>query len=67
MLVIPSFIVSAEQMDTKKSPLTLNDDVPIWTKGDSWTFTVSDFWVNFTYEGKNIQMIGKIVYSLVKA
>jgi len=60
MLVIPSFLVSAEQIDLIKESTNYDDDVPIWNNGDSWTYTVSEFWVNFTYEGKNIKMVGKI-------
>jgi len=60
MLVIPGFIVSAEHINDAKESASYDDDVPIWITGDSWTFTASDFWANFTYEGKNIQMVGKI-------
>lgn len=60
MLVIPSLLVSAEPIDITKESANYDDDVPIWNNGDSWTYTVSEFWVNFTYEGKNIQMVGTI-------
>ena len=60
MLIIPSLITSAEPIDITKESTNYDDDVPIWNNGDSWTYTVSEFWVNFTYEGKNIKMIGKI-------
>jgi hypothetical protein len=60
MLVIPSFIVSAERIDITKASTNYDDDVPIWENGDSWTYTVSEFWVDFTFEGKNIQMVGII-------
>jgi hypothetical protein len=60
ILVIPSFLVSAEPIDIIKKPSNYDDDVPIWNNGDSWTYSVSEFWVNFTYEGKNIKMVGKI-------
>ena len=60
MLVIPSFIVTAENIETVKSPINLDDDVPIWTNGDSWTFSISEFSVNYTYEDINIVMNGQI-------
>jgi len=60
ILIIPSFIASAEHIDNVKATTTYNDDVPIWNEGDSWTFTVNDFNVNFTYEGKKTQMDGRI-------
>lgn len=60
MLVVPSIIVSAEPIDNTKESTNYDDDVPIWNNGDSWTYSVSEFWVNFTYEGKNIKMVGKI-------
>ena len=59
MIIIPSFVVSAEQIDNTNASDN-NDDVPIWNNGDSWTYTVSDFWVNFSYQGNSIQMTGKI-------
>jgi len=59
MIIIPNFVVSAEQIDNTNASDN-NDDVPIWNNGDSWTYTVNDFWVNFSYQGKGIQMTGRI-------
>ncbi len=60
MLAIPSFITSAEHTGTVKSTINLDDDVPIWNVGDSWTFAISEFSVDYTYEDLNIVMNGKI-------
>lgn len=58
MLVFPSIIVSAEQIDANKSSTISSDNVPIWGIGDSWTYTINNFWVNTTFEGKTIKMSG---------
>ena len=61
MLVVPSIIVSGEQINDKK--VTINapdDDVPIWQVGDSWTYTINSFWVNYSYGGRKILMSGRI-------
>lgn len=60
MLVIPNFIASAEYIDIEKAPTNYNDDVPIWKEGDSWTYTISDFWVNYSVEGIGLSMEGRI-------
>jgi hypothetical protein len=36
------------------------DDVPIWNEGNSWTYTVDDFWSGFSGDGKEYTMNGKI-------
>lgn len=60
MLVIPSFLASAEHTDTIKAIITLDDDVPVWNKEDSWTYIISDFWVDYSDEGIGISMNGII-------
>jgi len=60
MLIIPSFISSAVATDTIKSTINFDDDVPIWNVGDSWTFSISDFWVNYSFGDLSIIMNGKI-------
>jgi hypothetical protein len=60
MLVIPSIIVSGEQVNDKKVTSNAPDDVPIWQKGDSWTYTISSFYVNYSYGGRKILMNGRI-------
>ena len=60
MIIIPSFIVSAERIENTKASANNNDDVPIWNNGNSWTYTINDFWASFSYEGNGIQMAGRI-------
>jgi hypothetical protein len=60
MLVIPSCIVSAERIETINSPMYLDDDVPIWNVGNSWTYQISEFSIDYTYEDLNIVMNGQI-------
>lgn len=60
MLVIPSFIATAETTEKSNPIIIQSDDVPIWEVGDSWTFFVSEFTVNYTYGDLNIVMDGQI-------
>lgn len=60
MLLIPTIITSADTIDNEKTTANFNDDVPTWNEGNSWTFTVNDFWVDFNYGGNKISMNGKI-------
>ena len=61
MLVIPSIIVSGEQINNEKVNTSVpDDDVPIWKVGDSWTYTISSFYVNYSYGGRKILMSGRI-------
>ncbi|MEM4257762.1 MAG: hypothetical protein QXL17_01245 [Candidatus Thermoplasmatota archaeon] len=38
----------------------LNDDVPIWSVGDSWTYTVSSFTVDYDANGQRVYCTGRI-------
>jgi hypothetical protein len=61
MLVIPSIIVSGEQINNKKDTTNVPQaDVPIWGIGDSWTYTINSFWVNYSNGGQKILMTGRI-------
>lgn len=70
MLVIPNIIVSAERLSInepsneqiiiKKTSTEQDDDAPDWSVGDSWTFSITNFWSESTFEGKTIKMNGKI-------
>jgi hypothetical protein len=60
MLVISTFIVSAENIETLNSPINPDDDVPIWNIGNSWTYQVSEFSVDYAYEEISIVMNGQI-------
>jgi len=60
MLVVPGCVVSAENIETINSPINPDDDVPIWNVGNSWTFQISEFSVDYTYEALSILMNGQI-------
>ena len=60
MLVVPSIIVSGEQIKEKKTTSSNTMQGPIWKIGNSWTYTIYDFWVNYTYQSNNIQLAGRI-------
>jgi hypothetical protein len=60
MLVIPSLIVAAERNETTVPIDNPSDDVPIWNVDDSWTFSINEFTVDYTYEALNIVMNGAI-------
>ena len=60
MLVVPSIIVSGEKIESKKASSEEALDGPIWKVGHSWTYTVDNFWVNTTYQGNKVKMVGKI-------
>ena len=60
MLAVPNLIVSAENIERVNSPITPNDDVPIWNVGNSWTFQISEFTADYTYEALSIMMSGQI-------
>jgi hypothetical protein len=60
MLIVPSCILSAEKIETINSPINPDDDVPIWNEGNSWTFQISEFSVDYTYETLSIIMDGQI-------
>jgi len=60
MLVIPSIIVSGEQIKEEKTTTSSTMDGPIWKIGTSWTYTIDNFWVNYTYKENNIQLAGRI-------
>ena len=61
MLAIPNFIVSAESIEKINSPISPNDDVPIWNVGNSWTFQISEFTADYAYEALSIMMSGQII------
>ncbi len=60
MLVIPSFIATANNIETIRPTSNQSDDVPIWNVGNSWTFSISEFSVDYTYGDLSIVMNGKI-------
>ena len=60
MLVVPSYISLAKVNDTYRSTIIQDDDVPIWNVDNYWTFSISEFTVDYTYESTRILMNGKI-------
>jgi len=60
MLVVPSYISVAQVTDNHESTIIQDDDVPIWNSKDSWTFSISEFTVDYNYESTKILMNGKI-------
>ena len=60
MLVVPSYVSVAQISDTNRSTIIQDDDVPVWNKDNSWTFSISEFTVDYTYESTKILMNGKI-------
>ena len=54
---------SLENKEINKQQPTINqlsDDVPTWIVGDSWTYTIEEFNVNFNEGGQKIEMNGSI-------
>jgi len=52
-----------ENKEINKQQPTINqlsDDVPTWIVGDSWTYTIEEFNVNFNEGGQKIEMNGSI-------
>ncbi len=43
-----------------KVPLSLDDDVPIWTVGDQWTYTLNGFTVDYSATGQKLFLDGTI-------
>lgn len=39
---------------------SISDDVPIWEVGDSWTYTINDFTIDFTETNQRLYMDGTI-------
>ncbi len=63
MLVMLSVSTVAEPIKIKqisKGTTTFNDDVPIWSVGDSWTYTINNFTVDYDVSGQKMFMDGKI-------
>jgi hypothetical protein len=62
MLILFSFGTMAEYIDTEHPPeiTGFSDDVPEWHVGDSWTYTIDDFTVDFVFSGQKIFIDGSI-------
>jgi hypothetical protein len=52
--------ISTAHPPPSSSTNTLNDDVPIWQVGDSWTYTVNNLTVNYDNSGQKILVNGRI-------
>jgi len=62
MLLLFSFGTMAEQIDSENMPeiTSFSDDVPEWHVGDSWTYTIDDFTVDFVFDSQKIFIEGSI-------
>ena len=68
LLIVGAVILSgigvlAAPSQTSRHPTataTTDDDVPVWTVGDSWTYTVNNIIVNYSSGGQQIHMTGQI-------
>jgi len=64
MLLITSAITVVGNTNIKQKQNTgfplLDDDAPTWNVGDSWTYTVDDFTVDYEVEGTKIYFDGEI-------
>jgi len=43
-----------------EQPFIMDDPVPTWSNGNSWTYTINDFKVDYEYNNLKIRMGGKI-------
>jgi hypothetical protein len=64
ILLITSYITIAENVEktstislTKKISNTYIDDVPIWTKGNSWSYKIDNMIIDYEQEGQLIHLI----------
>lgn len=62
MLLLFSIGAVAEHIDTDNNPqnIAFMDDVPEWHVGDSWTYTIDDFTVDFVFTNQRIYLDGSI-------
>jgi hypothetical protein len=64
MLLITSAITVVGNTNIKQKQnigyALLDDDVPVWNVGDSWTYTVDDFTFDYEAEGTKIYFDGEI-------
>ncbi len=64
MLLITSAITVVGNTNIKQKQnigsMLLDDDVPVWNVGDSWTYTIDDFTFDYEVEGTKIYFDGEI-------
>ena len=64
MLLITSAITVVGNTNIKQKQnigsTLLDDDVPVWNVGDSWTYTIDDFTFDYEVEGTKIYFDGEI-------
>lgn len=61
MLLVSGLTVTAQTINQPSEQTTsMDDDVPIWNVGDSWTYTVTDFTVDYDQGGQKIFVDGTI-------
>lgn len=52
--------VTAHTYQSNANATFIDDNVPIWKVGNSWTYTINEFTVNYNVDGQKVYMIGKI-------
>ncbi|MBN1280293.1 MAG: hypothetical protein JXA00_01445 [Candidatus Thermoplasmatota archaeon] len=60
LIVFISSISAVATATNLSPPAPLDDDVPIWQVGNSWTYTVDPFVVDYDYSGQTVLMDGSI-------
>ena len=63
MLVVLSVVAVAGPTKIRQIPIeatNFDDDVPTWSDGDSWTYTINNFTVDYNVSGQRMFMDGKI-------
>jgi hypothetical protein len=60
LIIITSSISIAYPIKKTATSTVLSDDVPTWSIGDTWTYTINDFTIDFTTSGQRLYMDGRI-------
>jgi hypothetical protein len=59
-LIMIHMSVMATSIPKNQNSITLNDDVPTWNVGDSWTYTINNFAIHYNVSGQKMFMDGYI-------
>ena len=57
-LIMIHMSAMATSIPKSQNSITLNDDVPTWNVGDSWTYTINNFAVHYNVSGQKMFMDG---------
>jgi hypothetical protein len=68
LIIVAAFIFSgisvvaspSQTMRQSSKAISSDDNVPVWTVDNSWTYTINNIVVNYSYGGKQIHMNGQI-------